>query len=115
MIARVAAIAAIVCALAPAAAAQDQTGPFDVSLSGAHVINLSSVYEQVIREATDAYRGDFPNYTVTEFTTVVAVRRRFRFLKQWIDAPPELQEGFDPFPQVPFTLGGKPEEVTPHR
>ena len=115
MIARVSTIAAIVSALAAAASAQDANRPFDLSLSEAHAMDLSPVYQQGIREATDAYRGDFPDYTVTEFTTGVAVRRRFRFLKQWIDAPPELQEGFDPFPQVPFTLGGKPEEVTLHR
>ena len=76
-------------------------------------MNLSPVYQQIIREATDAYRGDFPAYTV--FTTRTVVSHFSHLSASAINAPPELQEDFDPFPEVPFTLSGKTEEVTPHR
>jgi hypothetical protein len=115
MIARVSTIAAIVCALATAAPAQDQAGLFDVSLSAAHVVDLSPVYQQGIREATDAYRGDFPNYSLNVVTGRAVVRRFSRLFTSMLDAPPELQEDLDPFPRVPFTLSGKSEEVAPHR
>jgi hypothetical protein len=35
--------------------------PFDISLSAARAEDLSPYYRQVIREATEAYRGDFPD------------------------------------------------------
>ena len=114
MIARVSTIVAIISALAAVASAQDANRLFNVSLSAAHVMDLSPIYQQVIHEATAAYRGDFPDYGVTVITRRV-VRERFHFPTSAIDAPPELQEDSDPFPQVPFTLSGKPEEVTPHR
>jgi hypothetical protein len=108
MIARVSTIVAILSVLAVVASGQDANRLFDVSLSTAPRMDLSLVYQQVIHEATDAYRGDFPDYGVTVVSRAV-VRQRFRFLTGTIDAPPELQEDFDPFPQVPFTLCGKPE------
>jgi hypothetical protein len=115
MIARVSTIAAIVSALAAAALAQDANRPFDLSLSAAHLMDLSPVYQQVIREATDAYRGDFPDYGVFVVTTRIVGDRRSHFLTSTINVPPELQEDFDPFPRIPFTLRRKPEEVTSHR
>ena len=108
MIARVS-IVAIVFALAAGASAQDANRLFDVSLSAARAIDLSPVYQQVIREATDAYRGD----GVPFMRTVEC--ERLPLLTSAINAPSELQEDLDPFPQVPFTLSRKPEEPTPCR
>ena len=76
-------------------------------------MDLSPVYQQVIREATDALRGDFPDYAV--FTTHTLVTHFSHPAVSAISAPRILQEDFDPFPQVPFTLSDKPEKVTPHR
>jgi hypothetical protein len=110
---RASTIAAIVSALAAAAPAQTADRPFDVSLSEADVMNLSPIYQQVIREATDAYRGDFPSYFVFTARTVVS---RFSYPStRAINAPLDLQEGSDPFPQVPFTLSCKPDVVTTRR
>jgi hypothetical protein len=116
MIARVSTIAAIASTLAASALAKDVNIPFDVSLSlsGAYLVDLSSVYKQVIREATDRYRGDFPDYGVFVVTTRAVVRQHSRFPTSAINTPRELQEDFDPFPQVPFTLSRKPEDVAPH-
>jgi hypothetical protein len=113
MIPRVSSIVAIIFALAAVASAQDANRLFDVSLSAAQMTDLSPLYQQVIHEATDAYRGDFPGYGVTVVSRVV-VRQRFRFPGGAINVPPEFQEDFNPFPQVPFTLGGRPEEVALH-
>ena len=110
MIARVSTVAAIAAALVVTLSAQDANRVFDVSLSGAYAVDLSPLYRQRIREATDAYRGDFPSYAV--FSRIIT--QRFQFpLTSPLDVPPELQEDFDPFPQIPFTLSGKPEQITP--
>lgn len=109
MIARVSTFVAIVSALAATATAQDSNRLFDVSLSATHVMDLSPVYQQIIREATEAYRGDGDVVTIRR----TAVRTFSPRLTSGINPPPELQEDFDPFPQVPFTLSGKPDQVTP--
>jgi hypothetical protein len=41
------------------AVAADQ--PFDVSVSAYRFVDLSPYYQQVVREATESYRGDFPD------------------------------------------------------
>lgn len=108
MIARASITVAIISALAAAAPAHDADRPFDVSLSRAHVVDLSPVYQQVIREATDAYRGDFPSYIVFTTRTVVShFSHRPMSATSTINASADLQEDFDPFPQVPFTLSAK--------
>ena len=108
MIARVS-IVAIVSALVAGASAQDANRLFDVSLSAAHTIDLSPVYQQVVREAIDTWRGDgIPIMRLIEC-------ERSPLLTSAINAPSELQEDLDPFPQVPFTLSGRPEEPTPCR
>jgi hypothetical protein len=35
--------------------------PFDVSLASSRALDLSPYYQQVVREATESYRGDFPD------------------------------------------------------
>ena len=113
MIARVSAIAAIASALAATLSAQEANQLFDVSLSGAPAVDLSPAYQQRIREATDAYRGDFPAYAVFSITRRVVTHRFPYPLTSALEVSPALLEDSDPFPRVPFTLNAKPEKITP--
>ena len=91
-------VATTVLTLASASSApcQRTESLFDVSLSSSRVVDLSPYYQKVVCACSYTYRGDFPDNAVTVFTT--------HLVGDGFAALPQLQDGFDPFPAVAFTL-----------
>jgi hypothetical protein len=92
----------LVCLLAAASvvAAQDpKTESFNVSLSAGYARDLSPAYRQVIRDATEAYRGDLPVYSRFVIDALAAVSKR--------------RDKADPFSHIEFTLRMNSEQPVP--
>src|SRR4051794_1030781 len=96
MITPVSIIACLLTAVSMALSQDATTDSFNVSLSTPHTTDLSAVYRQVIRGATDAYRGDLPDYSRFATDALVALAQR----------PNE----FDPFSHIALALRVNTEE-----
>jgi hypothetical protein len=108
MIARVSILACLFGA--SAVLAQDTSTPlFNVFLSPALSVDLSSVYQQIVREATETYRADFPSYASLRVTRNVPSRHLI--LRMRLSSLVELDlPDSDPFSSIVFTLTGIPDE-----
>jgi hypothetical protein len=96
MVVRASVLACLLAAASVASAQDPKTGSFNVSLSAGHTRDLSPVYRQVIRDATEAYRGDLPDYSRFVIDALAAVAKR--------------PDKADPFSHIEFTLRLNSEE-----
>ena len=88
---------------------------FQVSLAAPRYVDLSPIYQQAVHEAIASYRGDFPPGQFfmgrsRSFTVYFdSSGRRI----EMIEPSPEIIRPLDPFPQQPFQLRQRPEELPP--
>ena len=76
---------------------------FDVSLWSSHA-DMSADYQRLIREATEAYRGDFVGYASVIVRTYVSYIYPGGMRISPLEPPIEFGGRYDSFPSEPFTL-----------
>lgn len=95
------------------ASAQEANWLSDVSLSTARGSGLAALYQQVVREATETYRGDFQP-AGTNYVWPYQSHAHHVISERYISSSPDaFKQEPDPFPPSPFELRVVPETMVP--